>query len=71
MKTKSFKLNRTEMEYVRPNFTNTRCIILYSKVTWVSFKSKNLKYFGSLIQLDGEIDDDMICRVKTGSLKWR
>uniref|UniRef100_M1A3J0 Reverse transcriptase n=1 Tax=Solanum tuberosum TaxID=4113 RepID=M1A3J0_SOLTU len=34
-------------------------------------KRENLKYFGSILQRDGEIDDDITHRIGTKWLKWR
>ncbi|XP_070002242.1 uncharacterized protein [Nicotiana sylvestris] len=39
--------------------------------TQVIFRRESFKYLGSIIQKDGEIDEDVTHRIRTGWMKWR
>jgi hypothetical protein len=69
---KGFKLSRTKTEYMRCDFSATRHeegdISLDGQVVT---KKDTFWYLGSMLQKDGDIDEDVRHRISIGWLKWR
>ena len=72
LESKGFRLSRTKTEYMRCDFSTTRheedevCLdgqVIPQKDTF--------RYLGSMLQKDGEIDEDVSHRIKAGWMKWR
>jgi len=72
LESKGFRLSRTKTEYMRCGFSDTRPeageVTLDGKV--VPMKDK-FRYLGSMLQRDGEIDEDVRHRIQAGWVKWR
>ncbi|KAF3655200.1 Protein FLX-like 3 [Capsicum annuum] len=66
LESKGFRLSRTKIEYLKCKFDVV--VKLDSKVI---LKRKSFKYLGSMIQGNGEIDEDVKHRIGAGWLKWR
>jgi hypothetical protein len=69
---KGFKLSRTKTEYMRCDFSVTRHeegdVSLDGQVVT---KKDTFWYLGSMLQKDGDIDEDVRHRISIGWLKWR
>ncbi|XP_060210151.1 uncharacterized protein LOC132637024 [Lycium barbarum] len=73
LESKGFKLSRTKTEYLECKFSD---IVQEADVevklgTQVIQKKDSFKYLGSIIQGNGEIDDDVTHRIGAGWMKWR
>ncbi|XP_060182503.1 uncharacterized protein LOC132612201, partial [Lycium barbarum] len=73
LESKGFKLSRTKTEYLECKFSD---IVHEADVevrlgTQVIQKKDSFKYLGSIIQRNGEIDDDVTHRIGAGWMKWR
>ncbi|XP_070028721.1 uncharacterized protein [Nicotiana sylvestris] len=73
MESKGFRLRRTKIEYLECKFRGVTQeadgdVKLYRQV---SATRESFKYPGSIIQKDGEIDDDVTHRIGAGWMKWR
>jgi len=73
LEVKGFKLSRTKTEYVECKFNDESGesdmdVRLDSRVIP---KRGSFKYLGSIIQGDGEIDEDVTHRIGVGWMKWR
>ena len=68
-----FKISRTKSEYMECNFNNRRVDPeVFVKIEGQAIrKISNFCYLGSIIQDNGEIQEDVTHRVKAGWLKWR
>nr|XP_009618780.1 uncharacterized protein LOC104110918 [Nicotiana tomentosiformis]XP_016501536.1 PREDICTED: uncharacterized protein LOC107819876 [Nicotiana tabacum] len=73
LKSKGFKLSRTKTEYMECKFSmETHEAEMYVKLdTQVIPKRANFKYLGSIIQSNGEIDEDVTHHIGAGWLKLR
>jgi hypothetical protein len=72
LESKGFRLSRTKIEYMRYNFSATRHeegdVSLDGQVV---AKNDTFRYLGSILQKDGDIDEDVRHRILAGWLKWR
>ncbi|XP_070002243.1 uncharacterized protein [Nicotiana sylvestris] len=73
LESKGFKLIRTKTEYLECKFSGvTQEADGDVKLdTQVISRRESFKYLGSIIQKDGEIDEDVTHRIRTGWMKWR
>ena len=72
LESKGFKLSRSKTEYMKCAFSATGHeegdVRLDGQVVP---KKDTFRYLGSMLQKDGDIDEDVSHRIKTGWLKWR
>jgi hypothetical protein len=72
LEAKCFRLSRSKMEYAKYNFSATiqeeEDVRLDGQVIP---KKYTFRYLGSMLQKNGDIDEDVSHRIKTGWLKWR
>jgi hypothetical protein len=72
LKTKGFRLSRSKAEYMKCDFNATTQeegdVRLDGQVVP---KKDTFRYLGSMLQKDGDIDEDLSHRIKTGWLQWR
>ena len=67
-----FRLSRTKTGYMRCDFgTTTREEKDISLKDQVMPKKDIFRYLGSMLQRDGNIDEDVSNRIKAGWMKWR
>jgi hypothetical protein len=73
LESKGFRLSRTKTEYMRCGFSTTN----HGEEEEVSLEGQvvpqkdTFRYLGSMLQKDGDIDEDVSHRIKVGWLKWR
>jgi hypothetical protein len=71
LESKGFRLSRTKTEYIRCDFSVTRHeegdVSLDGQVV---AKKDTFQYLGSMLQKDGDIDEDVRHRISAGWLKW-
>jgi hypothetical protein len=72
LEAKGFRLSRSKIEYMKCDFSAT------TQEEWdvrldgqVVPKKDTFRYLGSILQKDGDIDEDLSHRIKVGWLKWR
>ena len=72
LKSKGFRLSRTKTEYMRCEFSGVRSddgdVTLAGQVVP---RKDTFRYLGSMLQSDGEIDEDVSHRIRAGWVKWR
>ena len=72
LESKGFRLSRTKTEYMRCDFGSTtqeeEDISLEDQVVP---RKNTFRYLGSMLQRDGDIDEDVSHRIKAGWMKWR
>uniref|UniRef100_A0A8I6Y751 Reverse transcriptase domain-containing protein n=1 Tax=Hordeum vulgare subsp. vulgare TaxID=112509 RepID=A0A8I6Y751_HORVV len=72
LESKGFRLSRTKTEYMRCSFSATRHedgeVSLGGQVVP---ERDTFRYLGSMLQKDGDIDEDVGHRIKAGWMKWR
>ena len=69
LESKGFRLSRTKTEYLRCDFggaTQERDVSLEGQVVP---KKDTFRYLGSMLQRDGDIDEDVSHRIKAGWMK--
>ena len=72
LESKDFRLSRTKTEYMRCGFdTTTREEEDISLEGQVVPRKDTFRYLGSMLQRDGDIDEDVSHRIKAGWMKWR
>ncbi|XP_070024980.1 uncharacterized protein [Nicotiana sylvestris] len=73
LKSKGFKLSRTKTEYLECKFSAepTKAGLDARLDSQVIPKKGSFNYLGSVIQGDGEIDEDVTHRIGVGWIKWR
>ena len=68
---KGFRLSRTKTKYMMCSFSMTRCeeeeVSLDGQVVP---QKDTFGYLGSMLQKDGDIDEDVSQRIKAGWMKW-
>ncbi|KAL4186166.1 hypothetical protein AMTRI_Chr09g12850 [Amborella trichopoda] len=73
LKSKGFKINRTKTEHLECKFSNTRSrdeeVIKIDG--HVKQKRPHLRYLGSIIQKNGEIEEDASHKIRAEWPKWR
>ncbi|KAG2556461.1 hypothetical protein PVAP13_8NG079408 [Panicum virgatum] len=62
LESKEFRLSRTKTEYMMCNFSASGQVVTHKDTFW---------YLGSMLQKDGDIDEDVRHRISAGWLKWR
>jgi hypothetical protein len=71
LEAKGFRLSRSKTEYMKCDFSVTtqeeEDVGLDGQVVP---KKDTFRYLGSMLQKDGEIDEDLSHRIKAGWLKW-
>jgi hypothetical protein len=72
LESKGFRISRTKTEYMRCDFVTTISedgdVSLRGQVVP---KKDTFRYLGSMLQRDGDIDEDVKHRIKAGCMKWR
>lgn len=72
LESKGFKLSRTKTEYMRCDFSQMQAedgdVILDGQAVP---RSNTFRYLGSMLQTNGEIDEDVSHRIRAGWVKWR
>jgi hypothetical protein len=72
LEAKDFRLSRSKMEYMKCDFSATTQeegdVRLDGQVVP---KKDNFRYLGSMLQKNGDIDEDVSHRIKADRLKWR
>jgi hypothetical protein len=72
LEAKDFRLSRYKTEYMKCDFSATtqeeRDVRLNGQVIP---KKDTFRYLGSMLQKDGDINEDLSHRIKAGWLKWR
>jgi hypothetical protein len=72
LETKGFRLSMSKIEYMKCDFSATTYeegnVRLDGQVV---SKKDTFRYLRSILQKDGDIDEDLSHRIKTGWLKWR
>jgi hypothetical protein len=72
LEAKDFRLSRPKTEYMKCDFSATTQeqgdVRLDGQVVR---KKDTFHYLGSMLQKDGDIDEDLSHRIKIGWLKWR
>ncbi|XP_060183146.1 uncharacterized protein LOC132613111 [Lycium barbarum] len=73
LESKGFQLSRTKTEYLECKFSDLvhEADVEVKLGTQVIQKKDSFKYLGSIIQGNGEIDDDVTHRIGAGWMKWR
>jgi hypothetical protein len=72
LETKSFRLSRSKTEYMKYDFSATTQEEGDVRLDGQVVPKKNtFHYLGSLLQKNGDIDEDVSHRIKAGRLKWR
>ncbi|XP_055802220.1 uncharacterized protein LOC129871346 [Solanum dulcamara] len=73
LESKGFKLSRTKTEYLECSFSGLprEADGEVRLGTQAIQKKRSFKYLGSIIQEDGDIDDDVSHRISAGWMKWR
>jgi hypothetical protein len=71
LKAKGFRLSMSKMEYMEYDFSATTQeegdVRLDGQVV---LKKDTFRYLGSILQKDGDIDEDVSHKIKAGWLKW-
>jgi Reverse transcriptase (RNA-dependent DNA polymerase) len=72
LESKGFRLSRTKIEYMRFQFSEENSddgdVSLDGRVVPMN---DTFRYLGSMLQSDGEIDEDVSHRIRAGWVKWR
>ncbi|KAM3394643.1 hypothetical protein P3S68_003646 [Capsicum galapagoense] len=73
LESKGFRVSRSKTEYVECKFNDVRredevVVKLEAQEVW---KRDKFKYLGSVIQSNGEIDEDVSHRIGAGWMKWK
>jgi hypothetical protein len=72
LESKCFRLSRTKTEYMRCQFSGENLddgdISLDGRVVPMN---DTFRYLGSMLQSEGEIDEDVSHRIRVGWVKWR
>ncbi|XP_060184057.1 uncharacterized protein LOC132613816 isoform X1 [Lycium barbarum] len=73
LESKGFKLSRTKTEYLECKFSETpqEVGVEVRLGAQAIQKKSSFKYLGSIMQGNGEIDDDVTHRIGVGWMKWR
>ena len=72
MEFKGFRLSRTKTEYIKCDFgTTTQEEEDTSLEGQVVPGMDTFRYLGSILQRDGDIDEDVSHKIKAGWMKWR
>jgi hypothetical protein len=71
LESKGFRISRTKTEYRMCDFSTTGQDGVVSFDGQVVAKKETFRYLRSILQKDGEIDEDVRHRISAGWLKWR
>lgn len=72
LESKGFRLSRTKTEYMKCEFSDVS--LTDGDVTLdgqIVPRKDTFRYLGSMLQSNGEIDEDVSHRIKAGWMKWR
>ena len=71
LESKGFRVSRTKTEYMRCDFSGVGSededVSLEGKIVP---KRDTFRYLGSMLQSNGDIDEDVCQRIKAGWMKW-
>ncbi|PHT44835.1 hypothetical protein CQW23_13993 [Capsicum baccatum] len=72
LESKGFRLSRTKTEYLKCKFNDLshEADVVVTLDSLAIQKKESFKYLGSMIQENGEIDEDVMHRISAGWLKW-
>ena len=72
LESKGFRISRAKTEYMRCDFITARQeagdVSLEGQIVP---KKDTFRYLGSMLQRDGDVDEDVSHRIKAGWMKWR
>ena len=72
LESKGFRVSRTKIEYMRCDFSGVDSededVSLEGKIVP---KRDTFRYLGSILQSNGDINEDVCHRIKAGWMKWR
>jgi hypothetical protein len=72
LESKGFRISRTKTDHMMCNFSmighEYGFVSLHGQVV---AKKETFRYLGSMLQKDGDIDEDVRHRISAGWLKWR
>ncbi|KAF3653053.1 2-oxoisovalerate dehydrogenase subunit beta, mitochondrial [Capsicum annuum] len=73
LESKGFRLSRTKTEYLECKFSDMsqEAGVVVKLDSQAIQRRETFKYLGSMIQVNGEIDEDVTHRIREGWLKWR
>ncbi|KAK4729555.1 hypothetical protein R3W88_022543 [Solanum pinnatisectum] len=73
LESKGFRLSKTKTKYLECKFSDvTQVVNVEVKIdALVISKKKSFKYSWSIIQENGDIDDDVTDRIGAGWMKWK
>jgi hypothetical protein len=72
LEAKGFRLSRSKTESMKCDFSTTRREERDVRLDGQVVSKKNIfRYLGSMLQKDGDIDEDVSHRIKADWLKWR
>jgi hypothetical protein len=72
LEAKSFRLSRSKIEYLKCDFGATTQEEVDVRLDGLEIPKKDIfRYLGSMLQKDGDIDEDVSHRIKVVWLKWR
>jgi hypothetical protein len=71
LEAKGFSLSRSKTEYMKCDFSATTQEGDVRLDGQVVPKKDTFHYLGSMLQKDGDIDEDLSHKIKAGWLKWR
>ena len=72
LESKGFRVSRTKTEYMMCDFSATRHEGGDVSLDWqVVVQNDIFRYLGSVVQKDGDINEDVRHRISAGWLKWR
>jgi hypothetical protein len=71
LEAKGFRLTRSKTEYMKCDFSATTQEGDVRLDGQVVPKKDTFRYLGSMLQKDGDIDEDLSHKIKVGWLKWR
>ena len=72
LETKGFKLSRTKTEYMHCRFSNSSNQSDEISLDGVEIgASRKFRYLGSIVQYEGDIEEDIQHRIKAGWVKWK
>jgi hypothetical protein len=69
LEAKDFRLSRSKTEYIKCDFSATTQEGDVRLDGQVVLKKNTFRYIGSMLQKDGDIDEDVSHRIKAGWLK--
>jgi hypothetical protein len=72
LEAKGFRFSRSKTEYMKCDFSATKQVEGDVRLDGQVVPKKDIfRYLGSMLQKDGNIDEDLSHRIKASWLKWR